>query len=247
MEVVTGVRQIASMGTKLAETSSAVATDRFLLSGRAVVYRLFDVGGEIHIEDALGRLSSSSPARARPVHGEGQALQIPNPPMTCALGSEALTIDGVHANVELSARVFDFGVVSLRARIETNGPMTWSEFTRFGRAVDEAREIPELLERQARQLVERMGDAIERPRIADVREDYVVYHINHAQGNDGAGLPRALIQELDLVPLLLGETRPLSEEARKELLPHRFSYYADDLAILSWENAHCRAPTPIRM
>ena len=41
----------------------------------------------------------------------------------------------------------------------------------------------------------------------------------------------------DLVPLLLNERRPLSETARRELLPHWFSYYTDDLTILTWDNA----------
>jgi hypothetical protein len=40
-----------------------------------------------------------------------------------------------------------------------------------------------------------------------------------------------------VVPLLLNEQRPLSADARRELLPHRFSYYADDLALLTWNNA----------
>lgn len=200
------------------------------------MYRLFDVGGEIHLDQALARLASSSPARARPVRGEAQALQIPNPPITCALGSEHLTIHGEQVSVELSARIFDFGVVSMRARVDT-GSMPWEDFTRFGRAVDAAGEIPLVLEQQLQLLVERMGVSIERPHIANVREDYVVYHITDGSDGDGARPVRMWIQELDLAPLLLGESRPLSEDARRELLPHRFSYFADDLAVLSWDNA----------
>ena len=221
----------------LRDPRPATPNPSLAVTGRAVVYRLFDVGGEIHLDQAIEKLASSSPERVRPVRGEAQALQIPNPPITVALGTETLEIRGQRASVEVSARVFDFGVVSMRARVDAGGSQTWPEFTRFGRAVDEAREIPVLLEKELRRLVDRIGTAIERPRIADVREDYVVYHITNAQGEDGAGLPRALIQDVDLAPLLLGETRPLSEEALRELLPHRFSYYADDLAILSWDNA----------
>jgi hypothetical protein len=40
-----------------------------------------------------------------------------------------------------------------------------------------------------------------------------------------------------LAPLLLGEQRPLARQALSGLLTHRFSYYADDLAVLTWENA----------
>ena len=200
------------------------------------MYRLFDVGGEIHLDRALERLATSAPERVGPTRVEAQALQIPNPPITCALGSHTLGLPGARS-AEVSARIFDFGVISLRARVETNGPMRWDEFARFGRAVDAAKEIPALLEQQAKSLVERMGDAIERPFIAHVREDYVVYHITNGSDDDGSGPVRAMIQELDLAPLLLGETQPLSDDARRELLPNRFSYYADDLAILSWDNA----------
>ena len=208
-----------------------------VITGRAVVYRLFDVGNEIQLDQVLPRLAPSAPERARPKGGEAQTLVIPNPPITCNLGHAPLVILGENHDVELSARIFDFGVASFRMSVEVQRPMTWSEFTRFGRAVDAAKEIPERLELEARQLVERMGPAIERPRIADVREEFVVYHITDARGGDGSVPFREAIRDLDLVPLLLGESRPLSEQARTELLPHRFSYYADDLAILSWDNA----------
>ena len=97
---------------------SLSATDRLTVSGRAVVYRLFDVGDEIDLERAQRCLASNSPDRVRPERGEAQALQISNPPLTFALGSHSLRILEGHPGVELSARVFDFGVISLRARIE---------------------------------------------------------------------------------------------------------------------------------
>jgi hypothetical protein len=40
-----------------------------------------------------------------------------------------------------------------------------------------------------------------------------------------------------VAPLLLNEDRPISDEARRELLPHWFSYYADDLSVLTWNTA----------
>lgn len=206
------------------------------VTGRAIVYRLFDIGGEIDLDQALDRLAGSMPERGRPEHGEAQALLIPRPPITCSLGTQRLAILGEHREVGLSARIYDFGVLSLRARIEARQPASFSNFTRFGRAVDAMKEIPAVLEQHARQLVERMGNAVTRPQFADVREDYVVYHLTSV-GGDASRSPRELLQDVDLAPLLLGETRPLSDEARRELLPHWLSYHRDDLTILSWDNA----------
>jgi len=207
------------------------------VKGAAIVYRLFDVGYQIQIERALDRLAASAPERVRPVRGEAQALQIHNPPITIILGAERLTILGAPRDAEISARIFDFGVVSLRARIESGEELDWPAFSAFGTAVDATPKIPATLERHLRPLLERMGGAVERPFVAPVREDYNVYRIHDVRNAVGARLTSDDLRDLDVVALLLNETRPLSAEARRELLPHRFSYFIDDLAILTWENA----------
>ncbi|MEQ1690685.1 MAG: hypothetical protein ABMA00_05330 [Gemmatimonas sp.] len=220
---------------RISDTDSSATTLR--LSGAVIVYRLFDVGYAIDLSSALALLASSAPERLRPLRGEAQALQIRNPPVRVMLGSEALVIDGRPASVELSARIFDFGVISMRARVTMPVDLNWTEFTQFGAAVDAHPAVPELAEACLRQLVERIAGAVERPLIADVREDYTVFRITRAEFADGTPARAETIGALDVVPLLLGESRALSVEARRELLPHRFSYYGDDLAILTWESA----------
>ena len=44
------------------------------------------------------------------------------------------------------------------------------------------------------------------------------------------------------MPLLSGEHRPLSEGATRDLLRHRYSYYADDLVALTWDRAFIYEP-----
>lgn len=223
------------MTMRISDADSRATTLR--LSGAAIVYRLFDVGYAIDLARALELLATSAPERVRPLRGEAQALQIRNPPVTVMLGSEALVIDGRTASVELSARIFDFGVISLRARVAMPTDLDWTGFTRFGAAVDAHPALPALAEACLRQLVERMVGAVERPRVADVREDYTVFRVTRAELADGTPARADTLIALDVVPLLLGESRPLSDDARRELLPHRFSYYGDDLAILTWESA----------
>jgi len=218
-------------------TTHEISANDVRLSGAVIVYRLFDVGYAIDLIRALELLASSAPERVRPVRGEGQALQIRNPPVTVLLGNEALLVEGRPHAVELSARIFDFGVVSLRIRVAMPASRPWSEFTRIGTAIDEHGSLPAIVEQQLRVLVERIAPAVERPTVADVREEYTVFRVTRAEHADGTTAPAETISGFDVVPLLLGETRPLSSEARRELLPHRFSYYSDDLAILTWERA----------
>jgi hypothetical protein len=212
-------------------------TDSPVVTGRAVAYRLYDVGYSISLDRALDILATSAPERVRPVRGEAAALRIRNPPIAIVLGTERISVDGRAHDAEVAARVFDFGVVSLRLGIEAP-PMSWEAFSAFGRSVDTHPEVPRILDHHIELLRRRILPAVERESLAPVREDYVVFRLRDIRsGNSGSLTQRALLQTLDVAPLLLGETRPLSDAARRELLPHRFSYYDDDLAVLTWDNA----------
>jgi len=228
------------------------------VDGAATVYRLYDVGFGIDLVQAADLLASSAPERVRPSRGEAQAIQIANPPVTVALGTEPVAIPDAAGEVEVSARIFDFGVVSMRIRIRAAPNLPWSAYTAFGNAVDVGVDLTPAFERHLRALLDRIRPAVIRPAIAPVTEDYVVFRIDavHAlpageadpvgqAGPDGAvPLPPASWEDEEFVPLLLNEQRPLSATARRELLPHRFSYYPDDLTILTWDNALVVEPSP---
>src|SRR5687767_2570188 len=102
------------------------------VTGGAVVYRLFDVGYEIHLDRTLALLAANAPVRERPLRGEAQAMQIANPPVGVTLGDERVVIDGRAHDATMSARIFDFGVVSLRLRVDAPHSIGWEEYWRFG-------------------------------------------------------------------------------------------------------------------
>ena len=206
------------------------------VDAEATVYRLYDVGYEIRLEVALERLSEYGAQRAGPVRGEAQALLIRNAPVSVSLGEEPLQVGELACTVRFSARVFDFGAVSLRGHVAAPADLPWGRFTEFGNRVDVGIDWTSLLNRQRDRLLERLGPAIVRPSVSAVTEDYVVFRI-HRLTSHGAPLPPERLSDEDVVLLLLNERRGLSAAARRELLPHRFSYYAEDLTILTWDNA----------
>jgi hypothetical protein len=173
----------------------------------------------------------------RPVRGEAQAIQIANPPITVILGHESILVGGRRHDAEVSARIFDFGVVSLRIRLAPAGRLPWAEWSAFGTAVDVETDLTPVFHHHLRLLLERIAPALVRPATAAVSEDYIVFRIAGLTSEDGSPLGTDVLRDEEVIPLLLGERRPLSAAARRELLPHRFSYYADDLALLTWDNA----------
>jgi hypothetical protein len=219
-----------------------------LVDGAAIVYRLFDVGYSIRLDDASRTIAESAPARVpareRPARVEARALQIANPPLALSLGRAPLVIEGKSFDAELSARLYDFGVCALRLQVDTPPGLSWQEFSLIGRALDTSGQSGTLMRDALTELLARLRDAIERPAIAPVVEEYAVFRVYRLCDEAGKVLSVDAIGDAHLVPLLLGEDRSLSDNARRELLQHRFSYYADDLAILTWDNALVVDPNP---
>ncbi len=212
------------------------------VAGEAILYRLFDVGYGIRLDKASELLSSSGPERAKPARGEAHALQIQNPPVTVSLGTESIG-SGDHAQlVEVSASIFDFGVISLRA-CRRAPPLDWEGFVAFGIAAGASRAWG-LLEGYRDRLLERIHSAIERPETASVTEEYVIYRVHRLETPAGQPIPPASLSDEGIARLLVGEVRPLAEGARRELLSPRFSYFDDDLAVVTWNAALVVEPEP---
>ena len=208
-----------------------------VIDAAAIAYRLYDIGYEIDLDRASALFAPDGATRERPGRNEAQALQIVNPPLFVALGSEALTIDGAELRAEVSVRLYDFGACSLQLRVDAPGAMEWERFTEFGNAIDASPALPAIFARHLESLRARVAPAVNRPNLAPVVEDYVVFRITRLADEAGASLGTGVLTDDHIVPLLLRERRGLSPDARRELLPHRFSYYPDDLTVLTWDNA----------
>jgi hypothetical protein len=226
-----------------AQYSSVSMPNVLSVDGSATVYRLYDVGYAIALEHAANLLSDTTLGRVRPGRVEARAIQIRNPPLSAALGSMDVPIGGASRPATLTAHLFDFGVCSLRLRITAPANLAWPDFSAFGSDVGASAAVGAIFDRQLRALLDRIAPAIERLAVAPLSEEYIVFRIDRLEQPDGvdSGRPSAtaserLPDEL-LVPLLVGERRRLSLTAQRELVPYRFSYYDDDLAVLTWDNA----------
>ncbi|MFL5615928.1 MAG: hypothetical protein ACJ796_19850 [Gemmatimonadaceae bacterium] len=225
-------------------TSTAPSASLLVSDAAAIAYRLYDIGYEIDLDRASALFAPDGVTRERPGRSEAQALQIVNPPLFVSLGSERLTISGAEWRADVSARLFDFGTCSLQLRLEMPAPVPWEQFSDFGNAVDTSPALAPIFSKHLEALRARVAPALERPNLAPVVEDYVVFRISRLTDAAGTPLGTAVLTDEHIVPLLLRERRGLSPDARRELLPHRFSYYQDDLTILTWDNALVVEPRP---
>ena len=230
-----GVESAPATATTPPVAEPVVAAD-LRLDASAVAYRLYDVGYEIHLEQASRLFGASDPDRARPVRGEARAIAIPNLPVTLRLGPHSVTTPRGPLDVEASARLFDFGVVSLRFEVRLAEAIGWQEYCALGSALDVVHLTP-AFDTLLDKVMQRIGPAVDRPLPSPVTEDYLVLRIDGLRDATGGAIAPRQLRDQDLAALVLDEQRELSAVARRELLPHAFSYYADDLVLLSWDRA----------
>ena len=213
-------------------------------SGHIVALRLFDIAYAIdlrRVEELWARHAGSESSRSRLSATPAKAVAFGVPPVSLALDPLPLQLGTLAVTAAVSARVYDFGVVALALRVPAID-MSWADYTVLLNALD-THVGPAAQERLWDALLARVrglvGAALERPTATAIEEDYLIATV-HAFSEK---LTASVLQDrVDLVPLLSGEVRPLSDGARRGLLRQSFSYYTDDLVVLTWDRAFVYEP-----
>lgn len=221
-----------------------MSTDEVVVkSGAIVVLRHFDVAYSIDLDRAESLCAAHSKAgqRGRLSSVPEKALSFGRPPVLLPLAPFALEIDGRVRDVSATARLYDFGVVVLAVRLPV-ADSAWPDFVALAQAADQtigpAARVG-LWERLLGEVRAVVAPALLRPSATTLEEDYLLAVVHEL----GEPLTAARLQErIDLAPLLSGETRRLSEPARRDLLRQSFSYYEDDLVVLTWDRAFIYEP-----
>ena len=213
-------------------------------SGHIVALRLFDIAYAIdlrRVEEVWARYAGTASSRSRLQATPAKAVAFGVPPVTFNYDPIPLQMGALAATAAVTVRVYDFGVVALSLRVPAVD-MSWADFSALLNTMDahvgadgDSRLWDGLLARVRTLLTE----ALIRPTESAIEEDYIIGTV-HAFNERPA--PGALQDQVDLVPLLSGEQRPLSDGARRDLLRQSFSYYTDDLVVVTWDRAFIYEP-----
>ncbi len=218
-----------------------------VLSGHVTALRLFDLAYAIDLGQAerLWAGQARQGARSRLTGTPPKAVSFGDPPLGLVLPTMPLTLHEpsgpAEVEVAVVARLYAFGVVALAVQVPAGG-LGWDAFSARVNAVDGAigPNTPTPFWHGVLDLLrEPIAGALTRPNLSDLEEDYLIATVHRF----ASAVPAAALgREIDLVPLLSGETRRLADGARADLLSRRFSYYTDDLVILTWDRAFIYEP-----
>jgi len=232
----------ARMSTTMIDSETPI--DLVINTGAIIALRLFDIAYSIdlgRVEALWAEHSSGSIRRGKLSGTPEKAVAFGVPPVELVLDSVILVLDGAPVRADVTARFYDFGAVAIAVRISV-ADMRWMNFVDQAQAVDRA--IGPMADDQfwqgmLNQVRAVVAPALLRPSATAIEEDYLLAIVQKLSEPLSAA---ELQQRVDLVPLLSGERRALSDSARGEILRQTFSYYVDDLVVLTWDRAFIYEP-----
>lgn len=213
-------------------------------AGELHALRLFDIAYAIdlgHAAELWAVRAGRESRRSRLVTAEPKALAFDVPPLQLDLGSASIDIENTVASARIGARLYDFGVVALSVRVAV-ADVSWLQFLERFNALDRAIGVmaPAALWADALEQVRRVVlPALDRPTVETLEEDYLIGVVQTLAEPLSA---EQLRERADIPALLAGESRSLSDAARRELMQRSYSYYSDDLVVLAWDRAFVYEP-----
>jgi len=213
-------------------------------SGELTALRLFDIAYTIDLaqaESLWAACEGGKASRSQLTSTPPKAVTFGVAPLLFSLGSTTLSLGEREVTAELSVRLYDFGVAALAARIAV-ADLGWDEYVANFDALDRAVGPASLTfwTQWLDRVREVIRPALDRPAAdASLEEDYLIGTVHAFSTPIDAS---ELRDSVDLVALLSGEKRALSTASRRELLSRSFSYYADDLVVLTWDRAFIYEP-----
>lgn len=209
--------------------------------GRILVYRVYDIGEEINLEKAEKILAESTASRSKfkLKKSDRQAVIVSNAPLTFTLGTYTLKCVNQDFLCEISAKLWDFGTLSLTFEFLIPEGSTVDDLRNFSNKIQENDDLDDYASIKAQEVSAQLQAAIGKLNVikyTEVYEDYILYFIEKFQYEyeDAA----TILKNEDIAALILNEEKnTLSSQINERLYETKLQYYKNDLAVIDWNSA----------
>lgn len=206
--------------------------------GRILIYRVYDIGEEIDLEKAEKILQQETPERAkfRLKKINQQAVIVSNEPLRLSLGNYSYTDQDLKFNPEVSAKIWEFGTLSLTFEFPIPEGTTINELRILSDKIQNYEVLDLYARGKARELTTQIKDSMAKMNEWEVNEDYILYFVESFTNE----YPDAsvILQEEDIAALILNEEKDLlAPQIRERIYSTKLQYYKNDLAVIDWNSA----------
>jgi hypothetical protein len=199
---------------------------------RGTCHALFahDVGYAVDLVRAQERLTDSRrsgafrrPRRAPRIEGDLE------PPVRVVRTTEPIDLGLARTSGAFEASLYEYGGTCVSYRIPVDGSL--EDLVALSELLYDNERLLADSRTRVDELIDRLGDAVEKPHRSALVEDYVVFEIGK---HDGALEEFWEARASVVARILRAEPEMLSESEVADAVAHRQSYGPDDLALVDW-------------
>ncbi len=206
------------------------------LHGHIGVLFLYDVAEAIGL-DVIRSMAEKKGVelRASLAHPVPHHLRFERPPSIEPSGLMALDTG---ESVEVTTKYYDYGVVSIEMELPFEGD--WDSLVFQSSRWTNATELENRANDLLSVALKRVSPALVRPYKTWLREDYFIVHLPEIASPDGTTLSAGDLlssRAREIAQLVRGESVPLSDAERQEVLQSSISYSRNDLLVVGWTGA----------
>ncbi len=202
--------------------------------GKLIVFFAFDIGYEINLDGIpeLVRTEAASPLAKKKI--SPGYIQIQGIPKIVSLGIVKLEVDGQELTAEVSAKIYDFGAVSLSYVIRLKKSL--EEVKKLARNLIIHGTVEKEAKKEVKRLFDHVSPAVVKPGLNELLEDYYVFQVSRFSPSISAN---QLLEQYGgiLASTLRFEEELLSQDEMRDALKYFISYYETDLVLTDWNAA----------
>jgi hypothetical protein len=207
-----------------------------LLIHQGTCYALFayDIGWSIDLVEAERRITAGTErSRLRHKTRAPQYFEYRPAPLRLMQEGGAFSVGSYQSSPTVEVMVYDFAAVTITYRFPLDGPSEW--LLELSESLYENEQLLRKSRTRVEHLVRDLLPAIERPKIADEVEDYVIFSIDSYTSTLGPAPWTS--GEAELASILRGERTPLSDQEIADAMSCRISFGREDAALIDWHAA----------
>jgi hypothetical protein len=200
------------------------------LQGSIVILTLYDVADEIRLSELPPLIGGT---RLLPTfkHLAPEHVRFERPPVIEPLAPLYLATG---ERFEATIQYYDYGVVSVLLRFAFSG--SWDQLKQLSGNWTSGTIFDDLCRDTIREKLKRISAALLKPYGNWLSEDYYIIHLDSVPETTSG---TALLQERgrEISQIVQGESTPLADQERTEVLQGSMSYYPNDLIVAGWNAA----------
>jgi membrane protease YdiL (CAAX protease family) len=210
------------------------------VSGHLFFFYAYEAGFEISLDAARSLCEASEAPGISGLRPSPPHLQYRPRPLVVPAGEMEAVAGGRRMLLDASVKIFDFGALSVTLSLPVRD-LPWEEYCATALALSAGPGLERSARETAGRVFERIRPAISRPMLADLVEEYSLWHVSSfAPPMTGTEALAGLSQ--DIARLLTLQEGKFSGAAVAEILRSPIQYFDNDLFVADWSASFAYDP-----